>query len=249
MLDQISVVIITRNAEQTLRATLESAQAFSEVVVFDNGSTDDTVALARSFANVAVPEGEFVGFGPTKNHAVALATHDWVLSLDADEVVSAELAQSLATWSPESEYVVGEIRRDNYLMGEHVRRGGWGADWLIRLFHRKHHGFNDNPVHEFVPTQARTQLTRMADPIQHNAIQHLGQFLPKIDKYSEIRRETSSKTYPPAVIFLKSLFAFVRSYFIRGGVLAGWRGLVIAWNEANGVFFKYMKVYADRAER
>lgn len=249
MLDQISVVIITRNAEPTLGATLESVRDFAEVVVFDNGSTDETVALASSFANVALHEGAFTGFGPTKNHAVSLASNDWVLSLDADEVVSAALAQALSRWSPENARVVGEVRRDNYLMGEPVRRGGWGADWLVRLFNRTRHQFNDNAVHEFVVTSPDTIKQRLADPIEHNAIQHLGQFLTKIDRYSEIRRETSDKTYPPVVIFLKSLFAFFRSYVIRGGVLAGWRGLVIAWNEANGVFFKYMKVYADRDRR
>ena len=83
-------------------------------------------------------------------------------------------------------------------------------------------------------------------PIRHNAVQHLGQFLQKIDRYSEIRRQTSSKTLHPAAIVFRSFFAFFRSYFIRGGMLAGWRGLVIAWNQSNGVFYKYMKIYADR---
>jgi glycosyltransferase involved in cell wall biosynthesis len=247
MLDQISVVIITRNAAVTLDKTLESVSDFGEVVVYDNGSDDATIDIARSHANVALHEGEFFGFGPTKNHAVSLASNDWVLSLDADEEVSPELARYLESWTPGSDKAVGVIRRDNYMMGKLVDKGGWGADWLVRLFNRNAHRFNENAVHEYVPTSANSVREKIPHPIVHNAVQHLGQFLQKIDKYSEIRRETSDKTYSPAIIVLRSFFAFFRSYILKGGFLAGWRGLVIAWNTSNGVFYKYMKIYADRA--
>ena len=246
MLDQISVVIITRNAAATLAETLESTRGFAEVVVYDNGSDDATIQIAEAHENVSLHQGDFMGFGPTKNHAVSLARYDWVLSLDADEAISPELRQFLEQWTPGSDDSVGVIRRDNYLMGKLVDKGGWGADWLVRLFNRNVHRFNDNAVHESVPTSASSVQERIPFPIRHNAVQHLGQFLQKIDKYSEIRRQTSNKTLHPALIALRSFFAFFRSYIIKGGMLAGWRGLVIAWNESNGVFFKYMKVYADR---
>lgn len=246
MLDQISVVIITRNAAATLADTLESTRGFAEVVVYDNGSDDATIEIAQAHENVSLHQGDFLGFGPTKNHAVSLAKYDWVLSLDADEEISSELRQFLEHWKPESDDCVGVIRRDNYMMGKLVDKGGWGADWLVRLFNRNVHRFNDAAVHELVQLSAKSVQERIPSPIRHNAIQHLGQFLEKIDKYTEIRRQTSNKTMHPALIALRSFFAFFRSYVIRGGVLAGWRGLVIAWNESNGVFFKYMKVYADQ---
>jgi glycosyltransferase involved in cell wall biosynthesis len=246
MLDQISVVIITRDAAATFADTLKSTRGFGEVVVYDNGSNDATIEIAQAHENVSLHQGNFMGFGPTKNHAVSLAKNDWVLSLDADEAISSELRQFLERWVPESSHCVGLIRRDNYLMGKLVDKGGWGADWLVRLFNRKEHLFNDNAVHESVQLSATTVQERIPLPIRHNAVQHLGQFLEKIDKYSEIRRQTSNKTMHPALIALRSIFAFFRSYIIKGGLLAGWRGLVIAWNEANGVFFKYMKIYADR---
>ncbi|MBT8108701.1 MAG: glycosyltransferase family 2 protein [Gammaproteobacteria bacterium] len=246
MLDQISVVIITRNAAATLADTLESTRRFSEVLVYDNGSDDATRQIARAYENVALREGEFMGFGPTKNHAVSLARHDWVLSLDADEVVSPELTGFLEQWRPGSDSAVGVIRRDNYLMGKLVDKGGWGSDWLVRLFNRNEHRFNDNAVHESVPTTATSDPEKISYPIRHNAVQNIGQFLIKIDRYSEIRRQTRKKTFHPFVIVLRSLFAFFRSYVLKGGFLAGWRGLVIAWSESNGVFYKYMMVYADR---
>jgi hypothetical protein len=187
-----------------------------------------------------------MGFGPTKNHAVSLARYDWVLSLDADEEVSPKLMHFLEQWKPGSDDHVGVIRRDNYMMGKLVDKGGWGADWLVRLFNRNAHRFNDNAVHDSVPTSDNSVREKIPFPIRHNAVQHLGQILQKIDSYSEIRRQTSNKTLHPALIALRSFSAFFRSYIIKGGVLAGWRGLVIAWNESNSVFFKYMKVYADR---
>lgn len=246
MLDQISVVIITRNAAATLSDTLKSTEKFSEVLVYDNGSDDATKQIALAHENVSLREGEFMGFGPTKNHAVSLARHDWVLSLDADEVLSPELVAFLETWKPGSDNAVGVIRRDNYFMGKLVDKGGWGSDWLLRLFNRNKHRFNDNAVHESVPITTDSESVRVPCPIQHNAVQNIGQFLIKIDRYSEIRRQTKGKTFHPLVIVLRSLFAFVRSYILKGGFLAGWRGLVIAWSNSNGVFFKYMKVYADQ---
>lgn len=246
MLDQISVVIITRNAAATLAETLESTSGFDEVLVYDNGSDDATLQIAQAHENVSLRQGEFIGFGPTKNHAVSLARHDWVLSLDADEEISPELKRYLQQWMPASANSVGVIRRDNYLMGKLVDKGGWGADWLVRLFNRNSHRFNDNAVHESVPTTAASERENIHFPIRHNAVMHLGQFLTKIDRYSEIRRQTSHRTFHPLLIVLRSLFAFFRSYVLKGGVLAGWRGLVIAWNDSNGVFFKYMKIYADQ---
>ena len=91
MLDKVSVVIITRNAAATLAETLESASGFDEVVVYDNGSDDATMEIAKAYENVSLHQGEFLGFGPTKNHAVSLARNDWVLSLDADEEISPQL--------------------------------------------------------------------------------------------------------------------------------------------------------------
>ena len=246
MLDQISVVIITLDAAATLAETLKSTRGFAEVVVYDNGSDDATIEIAQARENVSLHQGDFMGVGPTKNHAVSLARNNWVLSLDADEEMSSELTQFLENWKPGSDDCVGVIRRDNYMMGKLVDKGGWGADWLVRLFNRNVHRFNDNAVHESVQLSATSVQERIPSPIRHNAIQHLGQFLQKTDKYSEIRRQTSSKTMHPALIVLRSFFAFFRSYIIRGGVLAGWRGLVIAWSESNGVFFKYMKIYADQ---
>lgn len=243
MLSELSAVIITRNAAGTLARTLDSLEALGEVVVYDNGSTDETLDIARRYANVSLHQGEFFGFGPTKRHAVSLARHDWILSLDADEAPTIRWLESLAGWllTADPDLVV-EVLRENWLLGKPVRHSGWGNDWLVRVFHRCRHNFNDAMVHESVVVKQSTQVVRLDGCLEHLAVTEIGQFLEKINHYSGIRaRSDKLRVYPPAVIVLKAAFAFFRTYLLQRGFLDGWRGLVISVANANGVFWKYMK--------
>lgn len=245
-LSEISAVIIVRNAEGTLGETLASLRDFAEVVVYDNGSTDKTIEIARSFDNVELYVGEFLGFGKTKAHAVGLARNDWVFSLDADEAVSSGLRDSIDAvdlTDPATAYLV---HRHNFLMGKRVRFSGWGNDWLVRLFHRGRHGFNDAAVHEKVLVGSDGRTARLKGALNHSAITELGQFPIKAARYSELRRQSGTKPLPQAVIVLKTLYSFLRCYVLKLGVLDGWRGLAIAMSLAENVFYKYMKPLADK---
>lgn len=245
-LDSIAAVLITREAGDTLRACLKSLESFPEVVVYDNGSDDDTAGVAAEFSNVTVHQGPFIGFGPTRNAAAALAIRDWILWIDADETVSAELLGSLSNATLDETNAAYAVCRENYFMGRRVRFSGWGNDWLVRLYYRQTAAINDAMVHEKVDIGAGVDVRRLIGPLRHEAVTELGQFLRKVDRYSEIRKDNAKRVYHPAVIFLKSLWGFLRTYFFQLGFLDGWRGLVIAWSNANGVFFKYMKPWAAR---
>lgn len=246
----LSVVIITRNAATTLERTLGALSDFDDVVVYDNGSSDATVSIAASFANVRVYEGEFLGFGPTKRHAVSLAHHDWILSLDADELPTPALIDTLRTWDYASHHDgAGRILRHNLMLGKEVRHSGWGNDWLIRLFNRHFSNFNDAMVHESVQLGKSTQVKQLTGGITHYAVTDLSQFLEKVNRYSSIRAQNSRRSLSPWLILLKTGFAFFRTYFLRLGLLDGWRGLVIAFSNANGVFWKHMKAYALQHSR
>ncbi len=239
----VSVVIITRNAAATLQNTLDAVQCFENVVIYDNGSSDDTLRIAASYPNVSLHQGDFLGFGPTKNHAVSLAKHDWILSLDADEAPSSELIASISAWvNGASPSDLGEILRENWMMGRPVHYSGWGNDWLIRLFDRRGHNFNNAMVHEAISVSSLSRVQRLSGTIKHTAVTDLSQFLEKINRYSTIRAESGKlKRYSVPVIFCKALFAFLRTYLFQHGWRDGWRGLVIAVSNANGVFWKYMK--------
>jgi glycosyltransferase involved in cell wall biosynthesis len=250
MIDSISAVIITKDAAVTLTDTLNSLKSFQEVIILDNGSQDNTETIARQYKNVSFHIDTFDGFGLTKNKAVHLSKNDWVLSLDADESVSDELLASIQQWkidTPPNHY--GLLYRENLFMGKAIYYGGWGNDKLVRLFNRKRFLFNDNCVHESVVVSHDGKQIPLNGVLKHNAVQEMGQFLSKVNRYSELRhKDLLEKNKVPSLlmILLKVKFAFFRSYILQAGILEGWRGLVIAYSNANGVFFKYMKAYAAK---
>ena len=244
----VSAVIITRDAAETLGATLDSLDRFPEVVIYDNGSTDGSREIASGYPNVRWHEGAFEGFGPTKRRAVALANADWVFSIDADEAATPGLVDEILNLAPRDPSTLYFVLRHNYLMGRRVRHAGWGNDWLARVFHRGVHNFNDAPVHENIVPAPGANCVRLASPLRHSAVRDLGDFLRKTDRYSDIRARHATRALPAVLIYLKALWAFFRTYILQLGFLCGWRGLVIAWSNANGAFFKHMKALA-RFER
>jgi glycosyltransferase involved in cell wall biosynthesis len=245
----VSAVMIVRDAERTIDAALASLAGFPEVLVYDNGSVDGTAARAAAYPNVVLRKGPFVGFGPTKSRAVALAGRDWVLCIDADESVTPELMASIAAADLSDVRTMFAVRRHNYFMGREVRHSGWADDWLVRLFHRQHTGYDDAPVHEKVRAIAGGRVVRLAGALRHDAVADIGDFLVKVNRYSEIRREQPLRLRSTGLILLRSCWAFFRTFVLRGGFLDGWRGAVIAVSDANGTFFKFMKVYADERVR
>jgi glycosyltransferase involved in cell wall biosynthesis len=242
---QLHPVVITRDASRTIAETLTSLRGFPEVVVYDNGSTDDTVAICGRFANVRVEHGEFFGFGPTKNHAASLASGPWILSIDADERVDAELLAELDALDLSEPRRAYALDRRNLLLGKHVRHGGWGDNWLVRVYNRGVCRFSDARVHEKVVVPSGVALVRLEGGLWHDAVCDIDQFLEKMSFYSELCRGPGSKLRSIPHIMLGASWAFFRSYVLRLGFLEGWRGLLIAHCDAQGSFFKHFKRYVD----
>ena len=246
-LSQISAVLMVRDAEATLAATLDGLRRFGEVVVFDNGSKDKTLEIAGRYPNVRIHKGEFTGFGPTRNKAASLAKHDWVFSIDADEVPDEALLTAMDALTLDSKLAYS-VERQNYLLGKRVKHGGWGSQWLTRLYHRKGHAFTDVAVHEKVELKRGEEAQVLPGTLKHMPMQDAGDFLVKMHRYTMLKAGESRRTYPPAIILLKTFWAFIRSYILRLGVLDGWRGVLISVSEANGVFYKYIVIYSKRGE-
>lgn len=241
-LDRISAVMLTRDAADTLAATLHSLSGFPEVVVYDNGSTDDTLGIAERFANVKIVQGPFEGFGPARNRAADYASCDWIFSIDADECPDARLLASLDAAPLDDPGRVYSVHRENWMMGRPVRVGGWGGDWINRVYHRRAVGFSDAPVHESLALDgARTE--RLEGRLIHRAVEDLGDFLDKVRRYSALRAPAKRPVHP-LIIVPRAAWAFLRSYVVQLGFTAGWRGLAIAWSNANGVFYKYLRAWA-----
>jgi len=240
----ITPVIIVKNGAPFIQRTLDSLADFHQVVIYDNGSTDNTPSLVKAYANVKLVQGEFLGFGPTKNAAASHAQTDWVLSLDIDESVTPTLLKALQNWPLDNPAHVGEILRDNYFCGMHIRTNGWGNDWLCRLYNKQQHRFTDSAVHEKLQLTDQSKIQRLEGNLEHQAITDVAQMLNKAQHYSELYAQSDkARLYPFPIIILKSIFGFFRSYLLKAGIASGSRGFIIAVGEAIGVFYKYTKVY------
>ena len=179
----ISVVIMAKDAQETIVETLDSLVEFSEVILYLNDSSDNTKNIASNYKNVNIVDGEFIGFGPTKNKAASYAKNDWILSLDSDEVILPVLLAEIASLKLELDNEVFTLKRDNYFLDKHIKHSGWGQDFLVRLYNKTAHKFNENMVHEFIVTNEDTINTTLVNSFKHNAVTNIDQFLQKIMKY------------------------------------------------------------------
>lgn len=237
MIDNISVVIITFNSEETLKETLNSLQDFKEVIVYDSGSVDNTLSIAKSYSNVKLFTGKFSGFGETKNMALSFASNSWILSLDSDEYINSELIREINNLSLDRK-IAYSIKRDNYILGKKMRWSGLGQDWLVRLFNRDEFNFKNLPVHEYVDIK-KAKIYKLKNSFSHIAVTDVSQFLIKIAKYSKLGER--KKRYSLAIVILKSIFAFLRTYIFKLAFLDGWRGLLVSVSNANGRFYRYIR--------
>ena len=146
----ISVVIIVKDGARTMEKCLNVLKDFDDVVVFDNGSTDGTQDICRTFSNVSLVEGDFIGFGPTKKLASTYAKHDWILSLDSDEIVTESFVTVLRSKELDINTVYS-IKRINYYKDIEIKHG-WSNDVLPRLYNRTRTNISDKLVHEGVVT-------------------------------------------------------------------------------------------------
>ena len=241
-MNKISIVLITKNEESCIQECLDSLIAFDEVIIYDNGSTDNTLEIAKQYKNIQISEGEFFGFGQTKKHAVSLATNEWVFSLDADEVMSQELVHELLDMQL-SNGTVYQVRRDNYYNNKHIKCCGWYPETIIRLFNKNDTDFNEVAVHEEIEKKDLIQK-QLHNPIKHFSFHSVADFIDKIQKYSEIYADEHKGKKSSSI--LKAIFRgksmFIKSYIIKGGFKCGFEGFVISFFAGLGTCVKYLKL-------
>ena len=236
----ISVCILTNNSASTLQATLESVRPFSEIIILDNGSTDETRSIAENCPNVRWFESPFIGFGPLRNKAAALATHDWILALDSDEIASPSLIKELANISLDPQCVYF-LPRHNFYRGKRIRGCGWDREQVGRLYHRPAICYSNDLVHESLPAHKKTLLK---SPLLHTPYRTTADFLLKMERYSTLFAEQNRgrKTSSFTKALMHALFAFCRSYLIQRGLFCGAEGFIISAYNANTTFYKYLKL-------
>ncbi len=239
----LSVAIITFNEANKLRACLESVQWACEIIIVDSGSTDKTLQIAQEYTD-KIYQTDWPGFGIQKNRAIAYATQDWILVLDADEVLSQGLQAEIKTLlaHPTPEIAAYQIHRQSLFMGKLIHHGDWSRDWVTRLFRSGQAAFDDAPVHEALVIQGKT--ARLQHPMKHYAIDRLEQSLSKLNQYSTLSAHKYVERGKNTCIlgaWARSQWTFLRGYLLRLGVLDGLAGYLIAKLNAEGTFYKYSK--------
>ncbi len=238
----ISVTILTKNSERTLARTLDSLKPFSEVILLDTGSNDKTLEIAKSYPNARIHKMAFIGFGPLHNLASSLASHDWILSIDSDEILTEPLANEIANLAlnPEEIYL---LKRANYLNGKRIRGcGGWSPDSVARLYHRQKSAFTEDLVHERVKS-SHLKKVHLKHTLIHTPYLETRDFLSKMQQYTALfAQQTERASSPFWKILLHSWFAFFKSYILKGGFLMGKEGYIISAYNSHTTFYKYLKL-------
>ena len=234
---------MAKNADETIGESLESLQFFDEVLLYLNDSTDNTKAIAQGFNNVNIVEGEFIGFGKTKNAAVTHSKNDWVLSLDSDEVLTKELVSEIENINLDDTSTIYQLKRDNYFLGHQTQ----SSDIIVRMFNKKITQFNDNTVHEKVIIPDNSQVLTLKNHFIHYNITNINQTLSKIIQYTDLGA-ADKQTCFFLVVIGKSIFAFLKTYFIQGNIFKGWVGFALAINSANKRYYKYLKQFINCQE-
>ena len=249
---RLSVVVITRDEEERLRACLESAAWADEIVVVDAESTDKTVSVARDFTDRVIVR-PWPGYAAQKGFAADQATGDWILALDADERISPALREQIETVLRHDGPCDGyAVPRRNVFWGQWVRRGGMWPDWQLRLFRRGRGRFGQRAVHESVVVEGR--VGRLPGHLEHFSYRDVDDFLARAERYSTLAAadwvRQGRPVRPLLDLVLRPPARFVRMYVLQRGFLDGWRGFLLAALYAYYVFLRSAKVWeAARARQ
>lgn len=244
----ISAVMIVKNGAITIQKTLESLLAFDDVVVYDNGSTDGSQKIAQQFKNVNLIEGEFKGFGWTKNTAASYAKNDWILIIDSDEVVDSQLLNTLQRkkLNEKSVYILNFLAFYKQIQ---IKYCGWNNQKIKRVYNKSITSFNDNHVHEDIITDSMN-VEELEGNVEHYSYHSITDFIIKADRYSTLFADDNvgKKSSSPLKAFFNGLYSFIKTYIFKRGFLDGYAGLIIAFSHAVTNFYKYIKLYEKNKE-
>ena len=241
---KLSVIIITKNEAHNIGECLQSVAFADELIVLDSGSGDETRAIAAALgARVAVSE-DWLGYGPQKNRVLAMATGEWVLSIDADERVSAELAAEIkGVVDGTPQFDAFKMPRSTWYCGKFLKSGG-DPDYVVRLFRRGTARFSDSLVHERLVPDGK--VGTLSGVLLHYSFRDFTDVLAKIEAYSTTSARqavAAGRTSSVAEAVGRSLWMFFRTYILKRGFLDGSLGFASAVSAAHGTYYRYIKIW------
>ena len=234
-------MLIVKNEEQNIAKCLESISFADEIVVLDTGSNDKTVDICKSYNVKLFFLDEWEGFGVAKQKAVDYAVNDWILSIDADEVVSNELKNSIIKILENPQFNAYSIKRNSYYLGKLIKHSGWNKDYPKRLFNKNYARFNVKKVHESLLVNG--SLAKIEECIYHNTYPTINSHIGKFVLYTDLAIADSNKSITLISAIFRGFSKFVKMFFIQAGFLDGKEGLVLSILSSFGVLIKYFKLW------
>jgi glycosyltransferase involved in cell wall biosynthesis len=241
----ITATIITWNEEDHLAEALASLACCDEIIVVDSGSTDRTREIAMN-RGARVINRPWEGYSPQKNFAAAQASHNWILSIDADERLSIELADEIVKWKKEPGFdraaSACSMARRAFYLGKWINHSGWYPDRKIRLYDRRRCRW-EGTIHEDLTVDG--DVMELQGDLLHFPFVDWGHQKTKIDEYTKLAARDARRRDIPGSVFKLIVgppLVFIKSFIFRAGFLDGWRGLVIAYAGARYVFLRALRI-------
>lgn len=244
----ISAIIITYNEEKNIRDCLESLKWVNEIVVVDAESEDKTAQIARELG-AKVLSLEWQGYGKQKNYSLSKATCDWILSLDADERITPELAEEIQKTLINPSFSGYEIARKTYFLGKWIRHSGWYPGYVLRLFKREKARFAEKEVHEYIELNGKVGYLK--NHLIHYTDDTLKHYLDKFCNYTSLASKelyANGKRASLLDLSLRPILFFLKMYFGKCGFLDGIQGFILAILSSFYVFVKYAKLWEKEKE-
>ncbi len=238
----LGCAIIAYNEEKNIEKTLQSVSFCDEIVVVDSGSSDNTVQIAKKYTDKVYYQ-EWLGYGKQKNFAISRLNTDWVLSIDADEVVGKKLAAEIKTTIRNTKQEAFLINIQLVFMGKKLRFGGTYPDYHLRLFKKGSFFFDESDIHEGIQTDRKA--IKLKNTILHYSYDSLQDYLQKFNSYTTLiaqKHKQNGKRVSKIFPFLRMSFEFFKRFILMGAFLDGYEGSVYALMSSFYVFVKYAKL-------
>lgn len=246
MREKISVCITAGNEEKNIRRCLESVTWADEIIVIDSFSTDRTAEISRQYTEL-VYEHRWLGYIGQKNLAKDMASHRWILFIDADEAVSDELREEILENfnSGQTEFFSGfEFPRMVYFLGRWIRHGDWYPDYKLRLFDRTKGQCGGKEPHDRMLVEG--SIKRLKAPLYHFTYDDISDQVATLNRFSTITsltQQEEGRTFRLYDLLLRPAWRFFRGYIIKCGFMDGLPGYIVAKSQAYSVFIKYAKLW------
>lgn len=241
----ISAVLIVKNEAHHLRECLDTLTWADEIVVLDAGSQDETCAIAREYTDNVSVNTDWQGFGVQRQRAEALASHEWILMVDADERITPALQKSIQE-AVQGGPAVFSLGRLSWCFGRFIRHSGWYPDWVARLYPKGQASYNAALVHEKLVVPDGLTVKRLSGDLLHYTYRDLRHYLEKSAHYAQAwseQRAAQGKTATLASGFTHGLACFVKMYLLKAGFKDGKQGFLLALLSAHSTFNKYADLW------